>query len=298
MKERDQWPCVSTFSIVARDAATGDFGVAVASKFLAVGAVVPAARAKVGALATQSYANLRFREQGLALLAGGASPEAVLEAFRRTDEELPQRQFGLVSAGGEALTFTGEGCHPWAGGLTGAGVAVQGNLLAGPEVVQAMLGAYEAEWRLPFPRRLLAALTAGDAAGGDKRGRQSAALLVVGEGKGYGGLSDVWVDLRADDHPHPARELARLLDVHELLFTRPQETRALSGEEIAWLQGVLRERGLREGEPSGAWDDATERGLDTLYGTENLEERWVPGGFVDPVAWAYLRERYAEPGAS
>ena len=284
--------CISTFSIVARDPRSGDFGVAVASKFLAVGAVVPSARANIGALATQSYANLRFGPQGLALLEQGASPEAVLDTFRRTDPDLTQRQFGLVNERGEALTFTGEGCHPWAGGLTGDGVAVQGNLLAGPEVVQAMLKTFEREVDLPFARRLLAALRAGDDAGGDRRGRQSAALLVVGEGKGYGGMSDVWIDLRADDHPTPVAELDRLLGVHELLFTRPSATRALTTEEIAWLQGVLQRQGLRAGNPNGVWDEETERGLDALFGSENLEERWVPGGWVDPDAWAYFRSRY------
>jgi len=287
----DRLPCVSTFSIVARDSATGDFGVAVASKFLAVGAVVPFAAWDAGAVATQSFANLRFGPQGLALMRAGAAPEAVLEAFRRTDPQLSQRQFGLVTPAGEAFTFTGEDCHAWAGGLVGSGVAVQGNLLAGPEVVRAMLRAYEQGGNAPFARRLLAALAAGDDAGGDRRGRQSAALLVVGEAKGYGGTSDRWIDLRADDHVAPVAELARLLEMHELLFTRPSATRELSAEEVAWLQRLL----IRQGHSvnvTATWDAATERALEDLYGAENLEERWVPGGRVDPVAWAYLREKY------
>lgn len=285
-------PRVSTFSIVARDAASGDFGIAVASKFLAVGAVVPGARANVGAVATQSYANLRFVPQGLDLLAAGASPQSVLETFRRTDPDLHTRQFGLVDAHGEALTFTGGGCHDWAGGLTGDGVAVQGNLLAGENVVSDMLRAYEQGAASSFARRLLAALKAGDDAGGDKRGRQSAALLVVGAGKGYGGASDVAVDLRVDDHADPVTELARLMGVHELLFTRPGSTRELSRDEIRWLQVVLNAHDLRTGDPSGEWDDETQEGLRALYGTENLEERFVEGPHVDDEAWTYFRSRY------
>ncbi|AFZ69049.1 DUF1028 domain-containing protein [Deinococcus peraridilitoris] len=286
---------VSTFSIVARDEQSGDFGVAVASKFLAVGAVVPSARAGIGAVATQSYANLRFGPQGLALLAQGASPQAVLEAFRRTDSQLASRQFGLVAASGEALSFTGEDCHPWAGGLQEHNVAVQGNLLAGPEVVQQMLNAYQQGWAQPFAHRLLAALQAGDRAGGDRRGRQSAALLVVGEAKGYGGMSDVWIDLRADDHPAPTEELSRLLHIHELLFSRPVETRPLGPDEIKWLQALLKRVGFRDDSASGAWDERTEAGLRALYGAENLEERWVAGGLVDPVAWNYFRSRFDAP---
>ncbi|RTI01495.1 DUF1028 domain-containing protein, partial [Thermus scotoductus] len=156
---------VATFSLVAQDPETGDLGVAVASKFLAVGSVVPFARAGVGAIATQSYANPRFGPQGLALLEQGASPEGVLEAFRRTDPGLERRQFGLVSARGEALTFTGGECHPWAGGRAGKGFAAQGNLLAGPQVVEAMVETFLQEERVPFPERLLLALKAGEEAG-------------------------------------------------------------------------------------------------------------------------------------
>ena len=178
---------VATFSLVAQDPKTGDLGVAVASKFLAVGAVVPFAEAGVGAIATQSYANPRYGPQGLALLRQGASPEGVLEAFRRTDPGLEKRQFGLVAATGESLTFTGAECHPWAGGVAGKGFAAQGNLLSGSEVVEAMVETFLTA-QAPFPERLLLALKAGEEAGGDRRGKQSAALLVVGEGKGYGGL--------------------------------------------------------------------------------------------------------------
>jgi len=282
---------VATFSLVARDPKTGDLGVAVASKFLAVGAVVPFAEAGVGAIATQSYANPRFGSQGLALLRQGASPEGVLEAFRRTDPHLEKRQFGLVAATGESLTFTGAECHPWAGGLAGEGFAAQGNLLAGPEVVEAMVAAFLSE-EAPFPERLLLALKAGEEAGGDKRGKQSAALLVVGEKKGYGGLWDRYLDLRADDHPEPVEELFRLLALHRLLFERPQERRPLAEAEVRWLQGVLKGLGLYQGEVNGVFGEETERAFLVLIGMENLEERYGGGPEVDEATLVYLKRRY------
>ncbi|AEB11381.1 DUF1028 domain-containing protein [Marinithermus hydrothermalis] len=283
---------VSTFSLVARDPETGDLGVAVASKFLAVGAVVPYAKAGVGAVATQSYANTSFGPKALAILEAGGSPEACLEAFRRTDPELPLRQFGIVAASGESLTFTGEGCHPWAGGEAGENYAAQGNLLTGPEVVQAMVEAFKHHATLPFPERLVKALLAGDRAGGDKRGRQSAALLVVGEGKGYGGLSDRWIDLRVDDHPDPVAELERLLSVHRLLFTRPESRRPLQEAEIRWLQALLKREGYYTGPVTGAWDEATEAAFRALIGVENLEERYAGGAEIDDGTLTYLRQKY------
>lgn len=282
---------VATFSLVARDPETGDLGVAVASKFLAVGAVVPFAQAGVGALATQSYANPRFGPQGLALLAQGAGPEGVLEAFRRTDLHLERRQFGLVNARGESLTFTGSECHPWAGGLSGEGYAAQGNLLSGGEVVEAMVETFLTA-KAPFPERLLLVLKAGEKAGGDRRGKQSAALLVVGEGKGYGGLWDRYVDLRADDHPEPVDELFRLLALHRLLFERPRERRPLAEEEVRWLQNVLKAQGLYAGEAHGVFDRATEEAFLALIGMENLEERYGGGPEVDEATLAYLKGKY------
>ncbi|KGQ22055.1 DUF1028 domain-containing protein [Thermus filiformis] len=281
---------VATFSLVARDPDTGDLGVAVASKFLAVGAVVPHAEAGVGAIATQSYANPRFGPQGLALLRQGASPEGVLEAFRRTDPGLEKRQFGLVTARGEALTFTGQDCHPWAGGVAGEGFAAQGNLLAGPEVVEAMAQTFQAS-RAPFPERLLLALEAGEKAGGDRRGRQSAALLVVGEGKGYGGLWDRYVDLRVDDHPEPIPELFRLLSLHRLLFGRGRP-RPLKEGEIRWIQALLQREEGYEGGVTGRWDEATEAAFLRLIGRENLEERYGGGSLLDEEVLDYLKERF------
>ena len=282
---------VATFSLVAQDPKTGDLGVAVASKFLAVGAVVPFAEAGVGAIATQSYANPRYGPQGLALLRQGASPEGVLEAFRRTDPGLEKRQFGLVAATGESLTFTGAECHPWAGGVAGKGFAAQGNLLSGSEVVEAMVETFLTA-QAPFPERLLLALKAGEEAGGDRRGKQSAALLVVGEGKGYGGLWDRYVDLRVDDHPEPIDELFRLLSLHRLLFERPKGRRPLTDEEVRFFQGVLGRLGLYAGEAHGVFDEATERAFLALIGMENLEERYRGGPEVDEATLSYLKGRY------
>lgn len=213
-------PPVATFSIVARDPATGAFGVAVASKFIAVGAVVPWARAGVGAIATQATANTRYGPTGLTQLELGRPAKEVTDHLTRADVGRDHRQVGIVDAKGGAATYTGRACHPWAGDRTGQHYAVQGNMLAGPEVLDAMARAYEAG-SSNFGERLIAALRAGQAAGGDKRGRQAAALLIVRAGAGYGGFDDRLRDLRVDDHPQPIEELARLYALHERAVPSP-----------------------------------------------------------------------------
>ncbi|GAB3975759.1 DUF1028 domain-containing protein [Plantactinospora veratri] len=273
-----------TFSIVARSDDGRLHGVAVASKFLGVGALVPAAEAEVGALATQAYANLAYRPQGLAFLRTGLAAADALAGLVAADPGRPQRQLGIVDAEGTAATYTGSGCHDWAGGQAGAGWAVQGNILVGPQVVDEMRDAWLGGADRRFPDRLLGALRAGDLAGGDRRGRQSAALLVVGRGGGYGGGSDVVVDLRVDDHPDPVAELARLLDVHRLLFERPdpQTLLDLTGDLADEVSGLL----AGVGHPG---DGATlEDRLAAWAGVENLEERMVPAK-IDPVVLAHLR---------
>ena len=274
-----------TFSIVAGSAGGTDFGVAVASKFLAVGAVVPAAAAGVGAIATQSYANLGYRPDGLALLAAGRSAASTLERLTSADEKRETRQAGIVDASGAAATFTGAECTPWAGGMTGQGYAIQGNILTGPQVVEAMERAWLAsDSGLPLARRLLAVLSAGDQAGGDRRGRQSAALLVVTPEGGYGGGSDVFVDVRVDDHPDPVAELARLLDLHDIYFGKPDPDSLLdlTGELETEVQTRLATRGFTDADLEAA--------LATWAGIENYEERLVPGK-IDPVILEKLRER-------
>ncbi|WP_395640923.1 DUF1028 domain-containing protein [Pseudolysinimonas sp.] len=213
-----------TFSIVARSADGTSWGVAVASKFLAVGSAVPAAAAGVGAIATQSFANTAYKPQGLAALAQGLSAAATLERLLADDADREHRQVGIVDADGGSATFTGSGCYGWAGGTARDGYAIQGNILTGPEVVAAMEQAWgSSDEAAPLDVRLLAALAAGDAAGGDSRGRQSAAVYVVRRGAGYGGFDDVAADLRVDDHPRPVEELLRLRDLHELYLTASTE---------------------------------------------------------------------------
>lgn len=203
---------IATFSIVARDPATGDLGVGVQSKYFGVGWVVPHAKAEVGALATQARGNILYGPQGLGLLESGVAPEVAIERLLADDPLREQRQVGLVSARGEAASYTGSETLPWSGGKTGDGYAVQGNLLAGPEVVDAMAAAFETT-EGELAGRLVAALAAGQAAGGDARGRQSAALLVVRSGAGYMGANDRLVDLHVEDHPTPIKELHRLLGI-------------------------------------------------------------------------------------
>lgn len=222
---------VATFSIVARDAVSGDLGIAVESRFLAVGAVVPWARAGVGAVATQSYANTTYGPLALEAMAGGASAQQALDALVAGDAGAAQRQVGIVDASGAAATYTGDACLPWAGGRTGDGYAVQGNILAGPEVVDAMATAFEASSG-DLASRLVQALVAGQAAGGDARGRQSAALLVVREDAGYGGFNDRYIDLRVDDHPQPIVELRRLLALRMAQAAASESGAALRRGEI------------------------------------------------------------------
>jgi uncharacterized Ntn-hydrolase superfamily protein len=209
---------VATFSIVARDAATGELGVAVASKFFAVGTVVPWARAGIGAVATQSFANTTFGWRGLDLLERGATPEEVVDILLRRDDNPDQRQFGIVSSDGSSATYTGSACLAWAGGRNGPEYAIQGNILAGEAVVASMERVF-LETKGTLAERLYAALVAGDREGGDSRGKQSAALLVVKEGAGYGGYTDRAIDIRVDDNPEPFEELGRLLKIAQVNYT-------------------------------------------------------------------------------
>jgi uncharacterized Ntn-hydrolase superfamily protein len=210
-----------TFSIVAFDPKTGDLGVAVASKFLAVGSVVPYAKAGVGAIATQSFANTTFGPKGLELLRKGLTPSQVLKQLLASDKDRELRQVGIVDAKGRAAAFTGKKCLPWAGHIVGKGFAVQGNILAGEQVANAMAKAFQ-ETQGELAERLMAALEAGEQAGGDARGKQSAAILVVRKGAGYGGFDDRYIDLRVDDHPEPVKELRRILTI-KLAWARLSE---------------------------------------------------------------------------
>lgn len=283
---------MATFSIVARDPQTGDLGIAVASKFLAVGAIVPWAQAGVGAVATQAWANARYGPLGLYMMAQGLSAQEALEALIAGDPQRDQRQVALVDAQGKVAAYTGSGCLEWAGHVLGEGYACQGNILTGEEVAKAMAKAFERAsgglWD-----RLLTALEAGQEAGGDRRGKQSAALLVVREAGGYGGLSDRFIDLRVDDHPEPVSELKRLLELHKLyLFpSNPEDILPWSEPLVQELQQILQRAGYYSGPITGRYDEKTKEAFWKLVGVENLEERWSEEG-IDKVVLEFLRRSF------
>ncbi|VXB04238.1 DUF1028 domain-containing protein [Nocardioides sp. AX2bis] len=262
-----------TFSIVARSEDGDSWGVAVASKFLAVGAVVPAAVADVGALATQADANVAYKGLALSHLDDGATASVALQRLLEEDPGRADRQVGIVDVDGGAASHTGEDCIPWAGGRTGDGYAVQGNCLTGPEVVDALETAWLAsDPTAPLGQRLLDALAAADEAGGDKRGRQSAALLVVRDGAGYAGGDDVDVDLRVDDHAAPVPELARLLDLNTLYLTASTEEEKVPVDDA--VRAELEAHAAAAGHPDVA----------TWVGTENYEMR-----VADDLTWVDRR---------
>jgi uncharacterized Ntn-hydrolase superfamily protein len=271
-------PRVATYSICACDLDAGQWGVATQSKFLAVGSVVPWAEAHVGAIATQSYANPRYGPDGLGLLREGLSAAEVVDRLTSADEGRAQRQLGIVDALGRAATFTGEECHEWAGGRVGAGYAAQGNILVSGATVDALAETFEATAGAPLAERLLDSVGAAQEAGGDRRGQQSAALLVVERDGGYAGLSDVLVDLRIDDHQRPVDELRRLFGLHQALFgTTPRADWIEVDDE---LRAEIEQRLARLG---------YER-LEDWAGVENLEERVDGVDTVDPVVLEALRE--------
>lgn len=307
-----------TYSIVARDPETGDLGVAVQSKFLAVGAVVPWAKAGIGAIATQAFANVDYGPKGLDLLADGHSAEGALRQLIATDDGREHRQAGIVDARGGSATHTGRDCFAWAGGRTGQNYAAQGNILAGAPVVDGLVDTFLAGGR-PFPELLIACLAAAEDAGGDRRGRESASILVVREGGGFGGGNDRWIDLRVDQHDDPIGELGRVLAFQRLYYDRPdpadlvQLDEATAGELRSLLTALGGGPGGRfgtvyrrmSGEPAedddphpavgqprpfpSNWDDAWQRALHEWMDVANLEARVVAPGWVDPRVVEILR---------
>jgi uncharacterized Ntn-hydrolase superfamily protein len=273
---------VATYSIAACDLEAGQWGVATQSKFLAVGSVVPWAVPGVGAVATQAYANPRYGPQGLQLLSEGLSAAEVVARLTDADEGRAERQVGVVDAQGGSATYTGSECMEWAGGLTGPGFAAQGNILVGEETVSALATTFAATNGRPLAERLLECLAAAQAAGGDRRGQQSAALLVVEKDGGYAGLSDSLVDLRVDDHEQPVAELARLYAMHSLLFGKTPRERWIDVDDE--LRGELADRLAGLG-----YDGDLERAFTTWAGTENLEERVDGVQQIDPVVLTELR---------
>jgi uncharacterized Ntn-hydrolase superfamily protein len=275
-------PLVATYSIAVCDLAAGQWGVATQSKFLAVGSVVPWAEPGAGAVATQAYANPRYGPDGLALLRAGASAEETVAQLTEADEGRDHRQLGVVDARGGSASFTGTACFAWAGGQTGPGFAAQGNILVGPETVAALAETFAATEGRPLAHRLLDCLAAAQAAGGDRRGQQSAALYVVERDGGYAGLSDVLVDLRVDDHEQPITELARIYGLHDLLFGKTPREQWLEVDDK--LLAELSERLTRLG-----YDGELEQALPAWAGTENLEERIDGVDQIDPVVLRELR---------
>jgi uncharacterized Ntn-hydrolase superfamily protein len=275
---------VATYSIVACDLDAAQWGVAVQSKFLAVGSVVPWAEPHVGAIATQSYANPRYGPDGLALLREGRSAEEVVETLTAADAGRAERQVGIVDRHGQAATFTGDECHDWAGGRTGAGYAAQGNILVSEETVDALAVTFERNAHLSLADRLIECLGAAQAAGGDRRGQQSASLLVVEKEAGYANLSDVVVDLRVDDHERPIVELRRLYELHSELFgITPLEDWVAVDQT---LSAELRDRLTKLG-----YDGELGKAFSNWAGRENLEERVDGLERIDPVVLGALRKQ-------
>lgn len=280
-----------TFSIVAVDPVAEECGVAVASKFLAVGSAVPWARAGVGAIATQSNANTTYGPRGLDLLERGMDPASVIDRLTSEDPGAASRQLGVVDLRGRSATFSGGECFAWYGGKTAENVAVQGNILVGEETVGSMFKTFQSTSGT-LASRLLAALAAGERAGGDRRGKQSAALLVVKPNGGYGGFNDRYLDLRVDDHPNPVDELIRIAGLWRLYYEKPSdgELVRISGEIAGELRDGLRRLGF-EPAKQGAWNDQDRRAFTAFSEIENLEDRLREDGRTDQQVLAYFRQR-------
>ncbi len=284
-----------TFSIVACDLEELTLGVAVASKFPAVGAVVPFAQANAGAVATQSFANTSFGPRGLELMANGCPAQEALDQLLKDDPQMELRQVGLVDSQGGSATFTGRGCFAWAGGVANpatslrmTGYAIQGNILSSAKVVPAMENAF-LKAKGALPSRLFAALLAGDRAGGDKRGRQSAAIYVVKPKGGYGGYLDRWLDYRVDDHEDPVPRLGELLAVHELYFGKSPETERLQiqGKALRQMTDILKQEGYLKN------DKEFTTAFNEFIGNENFEERADPQAkWIDKPVLKYLEKKF------
>lgn len=283
-------PTTSTFSIVAFDPSTDEIGVAVQSKFLSVGAVVPWIQAGVGAIATQAWANTTYGPRGLAMLRQGRVPEEVVAALTGPDDNSDQRQIGIVDCHGRTATFTGSRCLEWAGGKTGDNLAVQGNILAGPRVIEAMADAF-ARSSGALADRMIAVLRAGQAAGGDRRGKQSAALDIAKPAGGYGGFNDRYIDLRVDDHPDPIEELARILELHKLYFfpPTPDEILPVGGALGSEIVALLKRAGALPASAPNQFDAQAQGALVAFMHRENLEDRARDDGCIDKQTLGYLR---------
>jgi len=283
---------ISTFSIVARDPQTGELGVAVQSKFLAVGSAVCWAKSGAGAIATQALANLDFGDLGLKLLEKGYSAGKVLEALLALDDSKEERQIGIVDAMGNSAAFTGKNCFNWAGHTTGMDYSCQGNILISEDTVKALEDTF-LNSKGALAERLVLALEKAQEAGGDKRGRQSAALLVVKEKGSYGGYNDRYIDLRVDDDPEPIKKLRHLLELHDMYFsrTKPEETLEVNDEVGRIIQEALKELGYYKGSITGIYNAETVKAFGDFCGIENFEERICQGSFVDSRVLEFLKKK-------
>ncbi len=283
-----------TFSIVARDLERGELGIAVQSKFLAVGSVVSWATANVGAIATQAWANTSYGPRGLELLTSGLTAQETLDRLIADDEGRETRQVGIVGLSGPPVTYTGSECMFWAGGKTGPDYACQGNILVGEKTVLAMASTFE-QCTGPLAQRLLNALAAGQAAGGDSRGQQAAALLIVRANAGYSGFNDRAVDLRVDDHPRPIEELQRIFLIHTLYFSPadPADILPIDQARAIELQTLLTHSGDYQGPVHGSYDAATRQAFRAFVGRENLEERWLEDARIDLIVLEFMRTKEA-----
>jgi uncharacterized Ntn-hydrolase superfamily protein len=279
-----------TFSIVGYDPVEKEWGIAVQSKFLGVGAVVPFAKAGVGAVATQSYANTAYGPQALELMAAGKSAEEAMELITKDDPDKEMRQVGLIDANGQPATFTGTYCYDWAGGVTGEHFAAQGNILVDENTVKAMADTFTST-QGSLAKRLLAALGAGQEAGGDSRGQQSAAILVVKEKGGYGGYNDRFIDLRVDDHQQPIKELIRLYGMQQLYFapSKPENVVAIEGEVKEEVIKHLQRLNYLKADPEK--QEELHKAFTAYLHTENFEEREQEAGKIDLEVLEFMKNQ-------
>ncbi|WAH35746.1 DUF1028 domain-containing protein [Alicyclobacillus dauci] len=288
--QRGELPAVATFSIVGCDMETGEVGVAVQSKFLAVGSVVPWVQSGAGAIATQSWANTSYGPKGLELLRSGMHPQAVIDKLVADDPDPDARQIGIVDMSGRSATYTGKACFDYAGGVAGPGFAAQGNFLASSAVVNGLVKGFQTEGVLAD--RLLSALKLAQAAGGDRRGMQSAALYIAKVSGGYGGFNDRLVDLRVDEHTSPIDELTRLLHLQRLYFGRTAEGDRipLRGDTLSEVRDLLSTLGYHPGTGSG-YDDETKKELQEYFLTENFDDRWTEESTIDRMVLEFMRNQ-------
>ncbi|MDX2506269.1 MAG: DUF1028 domain-containing protein [Gammaproteobacteria bacterium] len=282
-----------TFSIAGFDPKTGDLGIAVHSKFPNVRVTIPFAQAGVGAVATQSYCNTSFGPKGLELLKNGATPQQVIDILIQNDQDRDYRQVGIIDAKGNAANYTGLECFDWAGGYTGKNCTVQGNVLAGEQVITAMEQGFQ-EFQGSLAERLIHALNMGQEAGGDRRGQQSAALLVVRENAGYGGHDDRYVDISVYDHQHPMQELKRLYELHRLTYFKSEAKNLKPVDSVIAkeLQAIMHTKGFYKGEINGVFDKQTQKSLHDFMGWENYDERMRDDDLIDLEVLEDIRKKH------